>query len=77
MVHQKWPGCFGEKLWSKLINEWKIVPNKYDKCMVNEMVEGKQLTVAWHVDDLKLSHVDENAIEEFLHDMESEFGKET
>ena len=54
---------FWEKLQSKLITEWKFVPNKCDECVVNKMVGGKQLTVAWHMDDLKVSHVDENAIE--------------
>jgi hypothetical protein len=34
----------------------------YDPCVANKMVNGKQLTVTWHVDDLKLSHVDENEV---------------
>ncbi len=25
--------------------------------MVNKIVDGKQLTVAWHIDDIKISHV--------------------
>ena len=41
------------------------------------MVGGKQLTVAWHMDDLKVSHVDASAIEKCKHNMEQEFGKET
>ena len=31
--------------------------NPYDPCVANKMVHGKQLTVVWHVDDLKISHV--------------------
>jgi hypothetical protein len=31
--------------------------NPYDPCVTNKMVKGKQLTIAWHVDDLKVSHV--------------------
>jgi hypothetical protein len=31
--------------------------NPYDPCVANKIVEGKQLTVVWHVDDLKVSHV--------------------
>ena len=27
--------------------------NPYDPCVVNKMIGGKQLTVCWHVDDLK------------------------
>ena len=30
------------------------------------MVNGNQLTVTWHVDDLKASHVDPKAIDEFI-----------
>lgn len=32
--------------------------NPYDPCVANRMVNGKQQTVIWHVDDLKASHVD-------------------
>ena len=31
--------------------------NPYDPCVMNKIVKGKQLTVVWHVDDLKISHV--------------------
>ena len=30
--------------------------NLYDPCVANKIVCGKQLTIAWHVDDLKVSH---------------------
>ena len=30
--------------------------NLYDPCVANKIVHGKQLTIAWHVDDLKVSH---------------------
>jgi hypothetical protein len=31
--------------------------NPYDPCVANKIVKGKQLTIVWHVDDLKVSHV--------------------
>ena len=31
--------------------------NSYDWCIANKMIDGKQCTVLWHVDDLKLLHV--------------------
>jgi hypothetical protein len=31
--------------------------NPYDPCVANKIVKGKQLTVVFHVDDLKVSHV--------------------
>ena len=30
--------------------------NPYDPCVANKIVHGKQLTITWHVDDLKVSH---------------------
>jgi hypothetical protein len=30
--------------------------NPYDPCVANKMVNGQQLTVSWHVDDMKMSH---------------------
>ena len=30
--------------------------NPYDPCVANKLVAGKQMTLCWHVDDMKLSH---------------------
>ena len=35
-----------------------FVLNPYDPCMANKIVNDAQLTVVWHVDDLKISRVD-------------------
>jgi len=35
---------------------FKVNPNYI--CVANRMVNGKQHTVTWHVDDVKSSHVD-------------------
>jgi hypothetical protein len=66
---------FWEKLTAKL-KQWGFTPNPYDPCVMNKVVEGKQLTVAWHVDDLKISHVQSTVVDQFIDDMEREFGKE-
>ena len=34
----------------------------YDPCVANKIVDGAQLTVVWHVDDLKVSHVDAGVV---------------
>jgi hypothetical protein len=36
--------------------------NPCNPCVANKIVKGKQLTVAWHVDDLKVSHVSSNIV---------------
>ena len=35
-----------------------FVLNLYDPCIANKMINGKQMTVCWHVDNLKVLHVD-------------------
>ena len=39
--------------------------NPYDPCVANKLVNGSQMTVCWHVDDLKISHIEEDAITDF------------
>ena len=36
-----------------------FVMNPYDICCMNKMINGKQCTVVWHVDDINGSHVDQ------------------
>jgi hypothetical protein len=42
-----------------------FVLNPYDPCVANKEVNGSQMTVCWHVDDLKLSHIDPKVNTEF------------
>jgi hypothetical protein len=39
------------------------------------MVNGKQLTVQFHVDDLKISHMEETVIKEMVEDLNGVFGQ--
>jgi hypothetical protein len=32
--------------------------NPYDPCVANKTINSTQMTVCWHVDDLKVSHID-------------------
>ena len=65
---------FWEKLSGKLI-EWGFTMNPYDSCVVNKMMNGKQLTVVWHVDDLKVSHEEMQVLKWFAGMLNEEFGK--
>lgn len=40
--------------------------NPYDLCVVNKMINGKQCTMAWHVDDLKMSHADHRVVDKLI-----------
>ena len=67
---------FQEKLSSKLI-KWGFQLNPYDSCVAKKMVNGKQMTVMWHLDDIKISHVEKNEVDKFIEMLSGEFGKET
>ena len=34
-----------------------FVVNPYDPCVANKIVNETQMTMTWHVDDLKISHI--------------------
>jgi len=61
---------------SKHLIEHGFVMNDYDLCTFNKMVNGEQLTVQFHVDDLKASHKEQNVLDGFLDDLRNEFGQE-
>ena len=45
--------------------------NPYDPCVANKIIEGKQITICFHVDDCKISHRSSKVIDqmiEWLHD---------
>ena len=71
-LHAAW--LFWQKLSKQLIDGWGFTPNKYDNCVVNKTINGHQMTVVWHVDDLKVSHVDGKEVDKFIMQMEETFG---
>ena len=54
-----------------------FVPNPYDSCVMNKTVNGTQCTVLWHVDDLKISHVDISECERVVALLNKRYGNET
>jgi hypothetical protein len=36
--------------------------NPYDTCVANKIIAGEQLTLIWHVDDIKMFHKDSNEV---------------
>ena len=51
------------------------VVNPYDPCVANKMINGKQHTISWHVDDLKSSHVDPKVNDDFHKWLQREYGQ--
>ena len=49
--------------------------NPYDPCVANKIINGKQHTISWHVDDLKSSHVDPKVNDDFQQWLQKEYGQ--
>jgi hypothetical protein len=49
--------------------------NKYNTCVANKIINGAQCTITWHVDDLKVSHVDEQVVDDEIASLEKIYGK--
>jgi hypothetical protein len=64
------------KLFSSKLILWGFTINPYDWCVANKMIDGKQCTVLWHVDDLKISHVHEEVNTNIIKKINNEIGKE-
>ena len=48
--------------------------NPYDPCGANKMINGSQMTVMWHVDDLNISHKDEEDLTKFISELGAIYG---
>jgi hypothetical protein len=49
--------------------------NPYDPCVANKMVNGTQMTVRWHVDDLMISHTSQDDIMAFVKKIKDIYGE--
>ena len=57
------------------LESYGFVFNPYDPCVANKWVNGSHMTVAWYVDDLKISHVDEAEVQKLIDYLEMLYGK--
>jgi len=63
------------KLLSNTLQEWDFKINKYDRCVTNKMINGKQCTIIWPVNELKIS-LKKAVVDEVLKKLSEKFGKE-
>ena len=64
------------KLLAKDLKEYGFEVNAYDPCVANATINGKQMTVTWHIDDLKASHEDINELKKFGNFLKSKYEKD-
>ena len=73
-------GCLKSALlfYNKLVGDLQdmgFTVNPYDPCVANKMVRGKQMTICWHVDNLKISHIDSRDVMKMLDILQKKYGK--
>ena len=61
------------ELYTSVLMKMGFELNPYDPCVANKMINGKQATMTWYVDDNMLSHVDEAENEEIVAKIEELF----
>ncbi len=49
--------------------------NPYDPCIANKMVNGSQMTIRWHVDDLMISHLKQEEIMQVVQQIKDIYGE--
>ncbi len=62
----------------KLVSELKKMGfeiNPYDPCVANKMVNGTQMTIRWHVDDLMMSLVSQDEIMKIVQEIKNIYGE--
>ena len=61
------------KKFVKSLKSQRFKLNPYDPCVANKHVDGKQLTVCFHVDDCKISHISTKVVDETIDWLRSEY----
>jgi hypothetical protein len=51
--------------------------NLYNPCVANKMVNGSQVTIRWHVDDLMISHLKQEEIMQVVQQIKNIHGKKS
>ena len=65
------------KLFTSTLEQMGFVLNPYDPCVANKMINGKQCTICWYVDDLKVSHMEKDVVNDIIATIEKKYGKMT
>ncbi len=58
----------------KKLEAYDFEVNPYDPCVTNADINGSQMTVMWHVDDLKVSHMEQTKLKKFGQYLKKNFG---
>ena len=62
------------KNFTKTLRSWGFHINSFDWFIANKTVRGKQLTVVRHVDDMKISHMDNQVVTAMIDALNMRYG---
>ena len=62
-------------LYSTTLVKMGFTLNPYDLCVANKNINGSQCTIAFYVDDNKISHKDPAVVKQVIKELEQHFGK--
>ena len=65
------------ELYSSTLCKMGFKLNEYDKCVANKLINGKQCTIVFYVDDNKISHEDPQVVSDVIKYLSKYFGELT
>ena len=60
-------------LFSTILEGLGFKINPYDRCVSNKVIEGTQCTIAWYMDENKLSHKNLEVISDIINEVKKMF----
>jgi hypothetical protein len=57
----------------KILMDTEFIINPYNPCVANKIIEGKQMTICFHVDDCKLSHHKKKVMDTMIEYLREEY----
>ena len=63
---------FWEQLAKHVVTDWGFTINPYDHCIANKTVNGHQCAIVWHIDDLKISNLQERVVKDMIQHLNKE-----
>jgi hypothetical protein len=57
----------------KSLTDIGFIINHYDPCVASKIIEGKQMTICFHVDDCKLSHLKKKLMDTMIEYLRQEY----
>jgi len=61
---------------ARSLASWGLIMNPYEPCVWNCIIEGKQLTTLFHIDDLMLAHLQPQIVTEHIKKLDGVYGNQ-